>query len=62
MKKTVKNYKNIKKECNLCMANFNAWLSTLNYDKDKEEAVQSRLYNYCPVCLVSEKTGHKSRL
>ncbi|MDD4897736.1 MAG: hypothetical protein PHH17_03550 [Candidatus Pacebacteria bacterium] len=44
------------------MANFNAWLSTLNYDKDKEEAVQSRLYNYCPVCLVSEKTGHKSRL
>ncbi len=43
--------KAIVRKCNLCKASFNAWLPTLNYDNDKEEAVKGHVYNYCPVCL-----------
>ena len=57
-----KNYKSIKKECNSCKANLTAWLSSLNYDKNKEEAMKDNFHNYCPVCIVSEKTRHKGRI
>ena len=55
MKKLKTGYKAIKRECNLCKAGFQAWLSSLNYDNNKEEAMRERIHNYCPICLVSER-------
>lgn len=55
MKKSKLSYKSLKRECNLCKASFDAWLSTLNYDNDREEALKERVHNYCPICLVPEK-------
>ncbi len=45
----------MKKECIKCKNSLAAWLSSLNYDKDKEEAIRENSYNYCPVCISSKK-------
>lgn len=47
--------KEIEKACNLCKGNFFAWLTTLNYEKEKEENVKNHMHNYCPACRVFEK-------
>ncbi len=61
MKKN-KNDKLVKRECNFCAANFDIWLSNLNYDEDRKESIKERFYRYCPVCIVSEKSRKKGRL
>lgn len=62
MKKIKKTYKSIAKECNICVNGLNAWLSSLNYDSNKEEAIKKNIYKYCPICIVSENTKHKGRI
>lgn len=62
MKKIKKSYKSLKKECNICRSNLEAWLSSFNYNSNKEEAIKSNINNYCPVCITSENLNHKSRI
>lgn len=55
MKYNKETKKEIQKTCNLCKGNFFAWLTTLNYERDKEENVRRHMYNYCPACKVFDK-------
>lgn len=60
--KKIKTYSSIKKECNTCKNSLNAWLSSLNYDNNKEEAIKNNIYKYCPICIISDNTRHKGRI
>ncbi len=61
MKKN-KKHKLVRKECISCKNNLFAWLSSMNYDNDKEEAIKKNIYNYCPICIVAEEVKHKGRM
>lgn len=51
--------KEIIKQCNVCRGNIMAWLTSVNFDQEKECGVKSHLYNYCPACRVFEKRLRK---
>ncbi|MFH1656511.1 MAG: hypothetical protein ABH956_01920 [Candidatus Nealsonbacteria bacterium] len=50
--------KKIKNDCNLCKSNFLVWLSTLNFEKEKEDGIRRHLNNHCPSCRLCEKRKH----
>lgn len=58
--KIIKEKKILEEDCQLCMAGFEVWVSTLNFTSDKEEAMRQKLLEYCPVCkLVKSKEQHE---
>jgi hypothetical protein len=56
MKYNKSSIKKIEKECTLCRDSFVVWLTTLNFDRDKEENIKKSIYNHCPSCRVLEKS------
>lgn len=55
--KNVKNFnklamKNIEKNCEVCKAGFEAWMSTLNFSEEREEKMRSHFLKYCPECRL----------
>jgi len=59
MKYNRKTIKKIEKDCNLCQNSFTVWLSTLNFDREREENIKEHLYNHCPSCKVVEGLKNK---
>lgn len=47
--------KEIGKQCGICRNNFIAWLTSLNFNGEREGNIKSQVYNYCPACRVFEK-------
>lgn len=49
---------NINKKCQFCKAGFEVWLSTLNFNFEREERIREHFLKYCPECqLLDEKEG-----
>jgi hypothetical protein len=46
--------KEIGKQCGVCRSNFSAWLTTFNFEGERENNIKSQVYNYCPACRVFE--------
>ncbi len=47
---------NINKKCQFCKAGFEVWLSTLNFNSEREERIREHFLKYCPECqLLGEK-------
>lgn len=55
MKFNPKNTKKIERDCNLCRSNFAVWLTTLNFDREKEENIKQHIHNHCPSCRFLRK-------
>jgi len=47
--------KKIERDCKLCMAGFEVWVSNLNFASEREEEMRKKLLDYCPVCKLSKK-------
>jgi len=40
------------KNCRLCLAEFEVWLSTLNFAPEREEKLRNKSFIYCPACKM----------
>jgi hypothetical protein len=61
-KKNINNEKNSEKKCQLCRAGFDVWLSTLNFNPEREEKIRAHFSRYCPDCGLSEKEEKKGKI
>ncbi len=52
-KKNMENFKNAKRECEICKAGVEAWLATSNINPEREEKIRQRISGYCPVCKIN---------
>lgn len=49
----------IERNCNLCRGNFLVWLTTFNFDQEKERNIKEHIYNYCPACKIVDKSKNE---
>ncbi len=50
MKTFSKKFKELNKQCGLCSANFEIWLSNSRINDERKEKIQNRFLSYCPAC------------
>lgn len=62
IKKNAKNKESLNKKCQLCKAGFDIWLSTLNFNPEREEKIRAHFSKYCPDCDLSEEKGEKVKI
>ncbi|MDD2731949.1 MAG: hypothetical protein PHI53_02005 [Candidatus Pacebacteria bacterium] len=50
-----KHIKEAEKECDTCRNSFIVWLSSLNFEPEKEEEIKAHFLNHCPKCRLVDK-------